>query len=82
MSRKAYVLIDVEKGEAGSVAVELSGKPGILATDVILGNHDVVAIVEADDVDQLVRIVRNEIIAADGVVRTDTLLVVSGHPGS
>lgn len=34
--RKAYGLIDVEKGEAGSVAVELDGKPGILSADVVL----------------------------------------------
>ena len=79
MSRKAYVLITAAKGEASSVAVELNGRPGILATDVVWGPHDVVAVVEADNIDELVRLVRNEIVAADGVVRTDTLLVVSGH---
>jgi DNA-binding Lrp family transcriptional regulator len=79
MSKKAYVLIDVEKGEAGSVAVELNHKPGILAADVVFGPHDVVAVIEASDVDQLIKIVRDEITAVDYVVRTDTLLVVSGY---
>ena len=79
MSKKAYVLIDVEKGEAGGVAAELSGKPGILTADVIFGHHDVVAVIEADDVDGLERIVRNVIIPADYVARTQTLLVVSGN---
>jgi len=79
MTKKAYVLIDVEKGQSGSVAAELSGRAGIIITDVILGPHDVVAIVEAENVDEIVRIVRDEITQADGVVRTDTMLVVSGR---
>ncbi len=79
MSKKAYVLIDVEKGHGGSVAAELSGKPGIATTDVILGPHDVVAVVEAESVEEIVRIIRDEITQAEGVVRTDTMLVISGH---
>lgn len=79
MSKKAYVLIAVEKGQGGSVAAELSGKPGITSTDVILGPHDVVAIVEAESVEEIVRIIRDEIIQADGVVRTETMLVISGR---
>jgi DNA-binding Lrp family transcriptional regulator len=79
MTKKAYVLIDVEKGQGGAVAAELSDRPGIIATDVILGPHDVVAIIEAENVDELVRIVRDDITQADGVLRTDTMLVVSGR---
>jgi len=40
MGIRAYVLIDMEKGEASSVAVELGGKPGILAADVVFGECD------------------------------------------
>ena len=66
MSRKAYVLIDVEKGQAPAVVIALNNKSGILAADVILGNHDVIAIVEASDVDALAHLVGNEISLADG----------------
>jgi len=76
MRRKAYVLIDVEKGQSGSVAAELSSLPGIVAADVIFGQHNLVAIIEADDVDELEKIVREEIATADFVSHTQTLLVV------
>jgi DNA-binding Lrp family transcriptional regulator len=79
MSRKAYVLIDVEKGHAADIAIALKRKSEILAADVILGPHDVVAIVECKDVDALARFVENEIAVEDGVERTDTCLIVSGH---
>ncbi|MFC1983293.1 Lrp/AsnC ligand binding domain-containing protein [Chloroflexota bacterium] len=79
MSRKAYVLIDVKKGQATDIAIVLNGKPGILAADVILGPHDVIAVVEANDVDALARLVENEIAIEDGVERTNTCLIVSGH---
>ncbi len=75
---KAYVLIDVEKGEAGSVAVELNGKPGIVAADVVFGQYDVIARIEVDDMDALESIVRDAIAQADYVAHTQTLLVAPG----
>ena len=79
MSRKAYVLIDVEKGRAADISIALNRKVGILAADVILGSHDVIAVVEANDVDALVRFVESEIAIEDGIERTNTCLIVSGH---
>jgi DNA-binding Lrp family transcriptional regulator len=79
MNREAYVLIDVEKGRAADVVIELTDKPGISAAKEIWGPHDVIAVIEADDVDTLIHIVKNEIVAADGVLRTDTCLVITGH---
>ena len=79
MTRKAFVLIDVEKGRATDVVITLNGKPGILAANVILGPHDVIAVVEAADIDALARLVENEILIEDGVTRTDTCIVVSGN---
>jgi DNA-binding Lrp family transcriptional regulator len=77
MRQKAYVLIDSVKGEARSVAAELTGKPGIISADVIFGHHDPVAVIEADDVEGLLEIVRYEICSAEHVVHTETLLVAS-----
>lgn len=75
MKQRGYVLIQAEKGQADTVAAELSGKRGIIAADQVFGQHDVVAVIEAEDLEGLVAIVRNEIAAADHVVRTETLLV-------
>jgi len=77
MRKKAFVLIDAEKGEAGSVAAELTGRPGIISADVIFGQHDLVAVIEADDVEGLLEIVRYKILSAEHVVHTETLLAAS-----
>ena len=77
MSHRAYVLIEAQKGQDDTVAAELMGKQGILSADRVFGRHDVVAVVEAEDLDGLVRIIRNEIAPAEHVIRTETLVVTS-----
>ena len=77
MSNRAYVLIQAEKGQADTVAAELSGRPGILEVDRVFGRHDVIVLIEADDLEGFVSIVRYEIAQSDHVVRTETLIVTS-----
>jgi hypothetical protein len=79
MKRRAYVLIDAEKGQSSSIVIALSDKPGILAADVIWGQHDVVVVVEADDIDKLMHLVQTDISLIDGIAHMDTCLVVTGH---
>ena len=78
MSQRAYVLIESEKGQADTVAAELTHKDGILKADQVFGRCDVVALIEADDLEGLVVIVRNKIAPADHVVHTETLIVSPG----
>jgi DNA-binding Lrp family transcriptional regulator len=75
MKKKAYVLVDAERGQAVAVAAELSGKHGILAADPIFGRHDVIATIEADDLNGLVKLVRDEIAQAEHVTHTETFIV-------
>jgi len=79
MKRRAYVLIDAEKGQSSSVVIALTQKHGVLAADVVWGPHDVVAIVEADDIDKLMHLVQSDISLIDGIARIDTCLIVTGH---
>jgi hypothetical protein len=79
MKKRAYVLIDAEKGQSSSIVIALSEKPGVLAADVIWGPHDVVAIVEADDIDTLIHLVQTDISLIDGIAHLDTCLIVTGH---
>jgi DNA-binding Lrp family transcriptional regulator len=79
MKKKAYVLIDTEKGQSSSVVIALSEKPGVLAADVIWGPHDIVAIVEADDIDKLMHFIQCDISLVEGIAHMDTCLVVTGH---
>ena len=79
MNKRAYVLIDAEKGQSSSVVIALSQKPGVLAADVIWGPHDVIAIVEADDIDKLMHFIQSDISSVDGITHMDTCLIVTGH---
>jgi DNA-binding Lrp family transcriptional regulator len=77
MAKKAYVLIDTEKGRSIDVVLALNGVPGLLAADAILGPHGVIAVIEAENVDKLARIVNDKIALVDGVTHTETCLVYS-----
>jgi len=79
MKRRAYILIDTEQSQSSSVVVALSEKPGVVAADVIWGPHDVVAIVEADDIDKLMHLVQCDISLIEGFAHMDTCLIVTGH---
>jgi DNA-binding Lrp family transcriptional regulator len=77
-NRKAYVLIQAETGKAESVTWALKGKPGITAADLVVGPHDVIAVLQGVDADAIARIVVNEIQSVKGVRRTITYMVLSG----
>ena len=77
MRRKAFVLIEVEKGEAGIVAAELDGKAGIVSADRVFGRCDLVAVIEAADINGLEKVAREIIAPVPYVSRTETLLVIS-----
>jgi DNA-binding Lrp family transcriptional regulator len=79
MKRRAYMLINTERGKASSVVTALSNIPGVVAADVVWGPHDVIAIVEADDIDALMHMAGGETILVDGIAHTDTCLIVTGH---
>jgi hypothetical protein len=79
MKRRAYMLIDTEKGKASSVVIALSDIPGVVAADVVWGPLDVIAIIEADDIDALMHMAGGETILVDGILHTDTCLIVTGH---
>jgi len=61
------------------VVIALSQKPGVLAADVVWEPHDVVAIVEADDIDKLMHLVQSDISLIEGIAHIDTCLLVTGH---
>ena len=77
MSLRAYVIIESEKGQADTVAAELYGMEGILTTDQVFGQYDIVALIVANDLERLAMIVRNEIAPLDHIIRTETLIVSS-----
>ena len=73
---EAYVLIQTEVGKAAQVLAAVKEIPGVTRAVVLTGPYDLLAHVEAIDVDSLGRLAVSEIQAVDSIVRTVTCPVV------
>jgi DNA-binding Lrp family transcriptional regulator len=72
----AYVLIQTEVGRAASVASNARDLPGVVSADDVTGPYDVIVRAEADDVDELGRMVVSRLQMIEGITRTLTCPVV------
>jgi DNA-binding Lrp family transcriptional regulator len=72
----AYVLIQTDVGKAAQVARQVSGIEGVLVADGVTGPYDVIARTEAPSVNDLGRMVVQDIGRIDGITRTITCPVV------
>lgn len=81
MTTRAYVLIKVEAGEVEPVQRELQARPGIHSAEIVVGPHDIIAVVEAADLNGVGKLVLNEIHGVGGVVNTLTCPVVQPEGG-
>lgn len=73
---KAYVLIHVRPGSVGEVLGNLRRLKGILEAHMTFGPYDVVAIVQATDINHLGRLVASEIQPIPGILDTLTCMIV------
>ncbi|MBM3144631.1 MAG: Lrp/AsnC family transcriptional regulator [Chloroflexi bacterium] len=73
---KAYVLINVRTGEMGQVVRQLKRVTGVLEASMTFGPYDAVAIIEAEDVKALGKIIYSQIQPIPGIVDTLTCLAV------
>ena len=77
---RAYVLIEAKVGMAGDISEALRTmsltEGRILSVDVVTGPYDVIALLDADDLDLLGRAVSESIQVIEGVGRTTTCLVM------
>jgi DNA-binding Lrp family transcriptional regulator len=73
---KAYVLIHVRPGSVPEVVRNLRRLRGVVEANMTFGPYDVVAIVEATDVNHLGPLIATEIQPVPGVLDTMTCLVV------
>lgn len=72
----AYILIQTEVGKAADVAAAASDIPGVATAEDVTGPYDVVVRAEANNVDELGKMVVSKIQAIDGITRTLTCPVV------
>lgn len=73
----AYILIQTEVGRAHDVALAAAAIAGVTAADDVTGPYDVVVQAQADNVDELGRLVVSRIQGIEGITRTLTCPVVN-----
>jgi DNA-binding Lrp family transcriptional regulator len=73
---QAYILVQTEVGKAADVAVRISELQGVTQAEDVTGPYDVIVRAEADNVDDLGRLVVAKIQSVAGITRTLTCPIV------
>lgn len=73
----AYELINCSAGKSEQVAAALKRVKGIKQAHVVTGLHDVVAYVEAKNLNELTKLIISKIQGTKGVTKTVTCMVVN-----
>ena len=73
---QAYILIQTEVGKAATVAEQIAKISGVTLAEDVTGPYDVIARVEARNVDELGKLVVSKVQSLDGITRTLTCPVV------
>lgn len=76
MSISAYVFIECTAGAARDVAKEVSKIQGVKRANSTTGPYDVIALVEAPDVNVLGDFIVSKIQGISGVIRTQTNVII------
>jgi DNA-binding Lrp family transcriptional regulator len=76
MQSRAYVLIEAEAGQVGTVIALLRALPGVSIADPVTGPYDIIVTIETDDQRDIGRLVMNELHAIAGIKRTVTCLAI------
>ncbi|GGK69973.1 AsnC family transcriptional regulator [Sphaerisporangium melleum] len=72
----AYILIQTEVGKAAAVAGAIAGIQGVTRAEDVTGPYDVIVRAEANNVDELGKLVVAQIQAVEGITRTLTCPIV------
>jgi len=71
----AYVLLKIAPGRSRAITEEISKLDGVRSALPVTGMYDIIAYVEAPDINTLTGVVRGRIQTIDGVRRTHTAIV-------
>jgi len=72
LTTRAYILIETQVGKSRDVAVALRSMPGVPSADIITGDFDIIALVEAPDMVSMADLVTGRVQSIPGVIRTIT----------
>jgi len=72
MAARAYILIETQVGKSRDVATALRLISGVPSVDIITGDFDIIALVEAPDMVGIADLVTGHVQSITGVSRTIT----------
>lgn len=78
MATRAYIFVETAVGKTIDVLDHLRNIPSISSVDAVTGPYDIIAILEADNLNSVGDLVTGEIHTIGGVIRTITCLSVRG----
>lgn len=73
---QAYILVQTEVGRAAEVAGKIAQVSGVTQSEDVTGPYDVIVRAQADNVDELGRLVADHVQQVEGITRTLTCPVV------
>ncbi len=76
MAVSAYILMEAEGGNAGNACITIRNIPGVKSADAVTGVFDIIALAQADNLEELGELVVSKIQAVDGIRKTQTAIVV------
>ena len=76
MPTKAYILIETTVGTSQGVADALRSLQSVQTLDAVTGPYDIIAVVEAPDLNAIGDLVNSQIHAINGIIRTLTCLSI------
>lgn len=76
MAAKAFVLIETTVGKTKEVVAKISQLEGVKSVDPVTGPYDVIAIVEAENLNSIGDLVTSKIHPIPGISRTVTCLAI------
>ena len=78
MTAKAFVLIETSVGRTREVVSSIKPLEGVKSVDTVTGPYDVIAILEAEDLNEIGDLVTGKIHPINGISRTVTCLAIGG----
>ena len=73
---KAFILIETMVGRTREIAAQMGKLEGVKSVDLVTGPYDIIAIVEAETLNQIGDIITQVIHPIDGISRTVTCLAI------
>ena len=73
---KAYLKINVQPGKEKIVRSALAEIKGVKEAYLTTGNQDIIALIEGEDFESLLKLVLTKLRVIEGIIKTDTNLIL------